>query len=153
MDSAGDLLVETEVAAEEAGLELGIDAEQVVHDQHLAVAMSACADADGGNMDALRDYLAKGGGYLLEHKAKGSGFFEQKGVLFEFFGFLFFACPYSLGPEFIDGLWRKTQVAHDGNAGCKDPFHGLQYLLSAFYLDTMGARFFHYADGGSQGFF
>ena len=66
LDSTGDLLVEAEIAAEEAGLEFGIDTEQVVHDQDLAVAMSACADADGGDLDALRDCLAKGGGYLFE---------------------------------------------------------------------------------------
>ena len=101
-DSAGDLLVEVEIAAEEAGLELGGDAEQIVHDEHLAIAVFAGADADSGDVEALSNLFGEGGGDLFEDHAGAAGFFQQTGVFFEFFGFLFFAGANGIGPEFVD---------------------------------------------------
>ena len=101
-DGAGDFTVEAEVAAQEARLELGCDAEEVMHDEDLAVAVFAGADTDDGDMEALGDGPGEGGGDLFEDDAGAASFFEQLGVFFEFFGFYLFFSADVIGTELIN---------------------------------------------------
>ena len=82
VDGVGDLFVEVEVAAEEAGFEFRVDAKQVVHDQDLSVAVFAGADADGGYVEAFGDLFGKEGGDLFQDKTETAGLFEDAGILF-----------------------------------------------------------------------
>ena len=97
MDGASDLSMEFEIAAEEPGLEFGVDAEQVVHDEDLAVAVAAGADADHGDLEGFGYFFGEGGRDLFEDDAGAAGFLKQVGVAFEFFGFRRFFCSGSWG--------------------------------------------------------
>ena len=151
-DGAGDLAVEAEVAAEEAGLEFGGDAEEVMHNEDLAVAVFAGADADDRNMEALGDRFCEGGGDLFEDDTGAAGFFEQLGVFFEFFGFYLFFGADVIGAEFVNGLGCQSEMADDGYPGGQDTVSGFQYFGAAFEFDGVGAGLFHDADGGGECF-
>jgi len=52
-NGAGDLFVHIKISAQETGFEFDIDAQHIVHDQHLAIAIAASTDADGGDFQAF----------------------------------------------------------------------------------------------------
>src|SRR5882672_1064386 len=56
LDGGGGLFVDVQVAAEEAGFEFGVDAQEVVHDQDLSIAVFTCSDADGRDVQALGNF-------------------------------------------------------------------------------------------------
>ena len=47
LNGAGDLFVQVQVLAQKAGFKFGINAQHIVHDQHLAISMHAGANANG----------------------------------------------------------------------------------------------------------
>ena len=81
-DGAGDLFMEAKIAAEEAGLKFGIDTQQVVHDQHLAIAIFSRTDADHGNMKGLGALPGQERGYFFQDYAGAARIFKQLGVTF-----------------------------------------------------------------------
>lgn len=90
-DGVGDLFMELEIAAEEAGLEFGVDAQKVVHHEDLAITMAAGADADHGDVEGFGDGFCQYRGDLFEDHPGAAGILEEMGVAFELFGFgLFF---------------------------------------------------------------
>jgi len=132
LDGSGDLFVEAEVPAEEPGLEFGSDAQQVVHDEHLAVAVFAGADADGGDSEGLGYLLTERRGYLFEDEAKSPCFFQQAGVFFEFLGFGLFATL-----SFIEALVQEGRLRHGLARGIADVMGG---VLGRLFM-VLGALF------------
>ena len=61
-------LVEALVLLHEARHSLGREPEQVVTDEHLTIAVWACADADGRDRELLRDSLGEGCRNAFEHE-------------------------------------------------------------------------------------
>ena len=112
LDRGGYLVVHVEVAAEEAGFEFRIDAQEVMHDQYLAIAVFSRADADGGDVQAFGNLSCQHGGDLFQHQSEAACFFQDTGVIFQLFRLGFFLGPDGVGAEFIGGLWRKTKVSH-----------------------------------------
>jgi len=59
------------------------EAEQVVVDKHLAVGVPACADADRGDGETLRDLRCDRGRDGLEDDGEGAGLLERERVVDE----------------------------------------------------------------------
>src|SRR5258708_33656573 len=62
-----DRLTEFGVLADELRDMVRIQAEDILDDEHLRIAMGSGADADRGDRQCLRDSLPEGGGDALEH--------------------------------------------------------------------------------------
>jgi hypothetical protein len=76
-DGAGYLLVQGSGTASGTGLEFRVDPEHVVHHQHLSVAMTSGADADGRDDQAFGNFFCQGGGNLFQHQRKTAGILQQ----------------------------------------------------------------------------
>src|SRR5438132_6808275 len=75
-DGRARLVAEVGVAADELRGEVVVEAEEIVEDQHLPVAVRAGADADGRRGDALGDHRRQLGGAALQHDGEAAGLSE-----------------------------------------------------------------------------
>ncbi len=74
------LLAQIGIEPNEGGHAILGEAEHIVTDQHLAIAMRTCADADGGDVQVGRDGFGDGGGNGLQDYGKRAGCFEGLGI-------------------------------------------------------------------------
>ena len=90
------------VATQEFGRESLVDAEHVVHHEHLAVDSTAGTDADNGDCEFRRHAGSERCRYLFENYGETAYFFEQMRVGKEFFGFGFFFGTHCVCAELVD---------------------------------------------------
>ena len=77
LHGSGDELVEVQVATQEPWFEFLGDAQHVVCHEHLTVAMRPGADADGGDAERLRNFLAQLRRNLFQHDGEAAQLFQQ----------------------------------------------------------------------------
>ena len=73
--------VQVGILAQETGPEFMVDAQHVMHDQHLSVALGACADADRGYTQASGYLACQAGGYLFQDDSETTRILEQQRIL------------------------------------------------------------------------
>src|SRR5438270_13203269 len=81
-----DRLAEFGVLANELGDVVRIQAEDVLDDEHLCIAMGSSADADGGDGQRLRHALAERTRDRLQHHGKGARLFQRPRIGEDLFG-------------------------------------------------------------------
>lgn len=62
------------------------EAQHVLPDQHLAVALGPRADADDRYFQLLADAGGQGGGHAFQHQGKGPGLLQSAGVVQQLLG-------------------------------------------------------------------
>ncbi len=79
-------------------------AEQVVHHQHLTVAIDARTDADGGNRKLGGDPCRQRGGHAFEHEQVGAGGLDGLRVSQQLVGGVLGLALDLVAAEFVHGL-------------------------------------------------
>ena len=143
-------LGEVGVAAQEARREAAVDAEHVVHHEHLPVCAPSGSDSDCGYGELGRDLGGELGRYLLEHNREAAYLLQKLCVGNQFAGFLLFAGADAVGAELVDALRGKAQVAHHGDAGAQDALHRLPDFGTTLHLDCLGMALLHDAYGRGE---
>ena len=146
-DAGGQLLV----GAHEARLERVVHAQQVVDDQHLAVAADARADADGGDGELPGDALGDLGRDALEHHRVGAGVLERAGVGDQPLGAAVLATLDLEAAQLVERLRGQADVTHDRDAARHQAPDQLGVLGAALELDRVSAALLDQASGRGQG--
>ena len=81
-DGVGDILAESTIGAEEAGLELLGDAEHVLEDEYLSVGVGTGADADGGDLSSEVTSAASLAGIFSRTRAKHPASWRMRASFF-----------------------------------------------------------------------
>src|SRR5207244_8187736 len=121
----------------EPGGELRVHSQEVVHHQHLPVAIRTGADTDGGNADAPGDLRTELGRNRLEDERVAAGLLQRPGVLDEPRRLVLATALYHVPAELVDRLRREPDVAHHGDAGAHDALDDLAVFRAAFELDRL----------------
>src|SRR5437588_1026575 len=119
--SLDHLLPEVRVGLDEARLAAGGQAQQVVDDEHLAVAARSGADPDGGDGQGRGDLAGERRGDTLEHDAERPRRFQLTGVLEDPGGDLGVLALDLEAAQPVHALRRQTDVAHDRDSGLGQP--------------------------------
>ena len=80
-----DGIIKIGILPQETGLEFVVNAQHIVHYQHLAVAIPACADADSGYGQAFGNFFGQFSGNFFQYNGKTSGFLQYEGICFSVF--------------------------------------------------------------------
>src|SRR5690606_27218390 len=123
-DGLRDGVGEVGVAADEPGVELLREPEEVVRDEDLPARGGPGADADCGDRDAPRHLLSQRGEDLLEDDGEAAGLLQQPDVLAEGVGLLLLPRAHLVGPELVDALWREAEVPHHRDPRIDDAADG-----------------------------
>src|SRR5229473_1646897 len=110
-----DRLTEFGVLADELRDVVRVQAEDVLNDEHLRVAMRSGTDADGGNGQRLRDPQAQCAWNRLQHNRKRARLFQGFGIVEDLLGRLIAAALHAVAAKLVDEGWRQPQVAHHRN--------------------------------------
>src|SRR5690606_34310357 len=108
-----DDAMQIRVATQETRVEFVVQAEHVVQHKDLPIHTTTSANADDGDLYTRRYFGRKMRRYLLQHQGEAARLFKQFGIFTQAFRLLFLAGTYHVGAEFVDALWRQSQVAHD----------------------------------------
>ena len=131
--------------------EVGVEAEEVVPDLHLAVALRAGADADGRDVELLGDDARDVDGHRLEDDGVGAGFLQGHGVVQQADGGGGRLALHLVAAELVDRLRRQAEVAHHRDAGLDEQAHRLGDARAALQLDGLRAALLEHAAGVAQG--
>jgi hypothetical protein len=145
-----DVAAELGVALHELGLEVGVHAEEVVDDQHLAVALHARADADGGDGQLRGDDARQLHRHALQHDGVGAGLLDGLGVAQDGPRALRVLALDLEAAHGVHRLGREADVAHHRDAGAHHLLDGLADLLAALELHALGAALLEEAAGVEQ---
>ena len=102
------------VATEEAWGESLVDAEHVVHDEHLAVDSASGSDADDRYRQFVGHSFSEFGGDFLQDYGEATDLFEEFGVFDKFAGLGLLFGADVVCAEFIDALRSQSEVAMTG---------------------------------------
>src|SRR6185437_16200689 len=109
-------------------------ADDVVEHQHLAVAVRAGADADGGDTDAARDELRELRRHELEHHAPAARLLERDGALHDAPHALLVLALQSIAAERRGGLRCQADMPEHRHAGGYQRRDDRSHLHPAFEL-------------------
>ena len=126
--------------------------DQVVEDQHLAIAIRPGADADGWRFDLGRDHGRDFARNAFEINASHAGAIERNRIAHELLDRVQRLALNLVAAHDVDRLRREPDVSGDGNLGVDHAADHVHALLAAFHLDRLGAAFFHKAGGIVNGF-
>ena len=149
-DGGGGLGAEVGVGFDEFGFEVAGEAEEVVDDEYLAVAVGAGADADDGDVDGGGDLGAEGGGDGFEDEGECAGLGDGLGVGDELAGG-FFAAALDAGAEGLDALGGEADVGEDGDAVLYEGGDGGGAEGAAFDFYGVAAGFLEGASAVEEG--
>ena len=108
------------VLAREFWREPGKEADEIMGDEHLAVAGCAGADADGGDLQRGADSRGDVSFHEFEDDGECARFFNRKRVGGEGVGGLGCFAFELVAAFFADALREHAEVGHDGDAVCDD---------------------------------
>ena len=95
----------------------------VVEDKHLPVAIEAAADADGGDLQLLRDEPRELSGYGLQDDRENARLFEGHGIVHDLFRLVEGLALDLESAQHSRSLRRQPDVAEHGDAGLDDCVH------------------------------
>src|SRR6202022_2640445 len=107
-----DRLTEFGVLADELRDMVRIQAEDILNDEHLPIAVRSSADADRGNRQLLRDPLAECAGDRLEHYRKRARLFQRLGVIQDLLRRLVAAALHPIAAKLVDEGGRQSEMTH-----------------------------------------
>ena len=151
-DGGGDEFADVGVLAGEFRRRVEGEAEEVVDDKDLAVAVGAGADADRGDVQLASDLRGEFARDGFEDYGEGACGFYGVRVAEELFGGVGGFALDAIAAEGVDGLGREADVSHYGNFGFGEARDEFETALAAFDFDGFGAGFFDEADGVAKGF-
>ena len=151
-DGAGDDFAEVGVLAREFWRRIEGEAEEIVGDENLAVAVGAGADSYCGNLQLAGDLRGEFAGDGFEDDGEGASGFDGVGVAEELFGGVGGLALDAVATDGVDGLGREADVSHYGNFGFGEAGDEFETALAAFDFDGFGAGFLDEADGVAKGF-
>ena len=125
---------------DELGFFAGEYVEHVVQHQHLARAIRACADADGGDAQGRGHAAAQRGGDGFEHHHARACFFDQLGVFQQTLGITLVAALHFVAAELMHALRRQPQMRAHRYAALHEIGNGVGDRLAAFQLHHLCAR-------------
>ncbi len=138
-------LAEVRVLLDEAGRAAAAQARHVLPDEHLGVAVRACADADRGDRERLGHPLRDRGGDHLHDDGEAAGRLEGEGVVERPLGGLVAAPLDAVAAEHVLALRGEADVPHDGNAGADEQLDLGDHRLAALELDRVRHALLHEA--------
>ena len=138
-DAVDGGLVEVGVALHEPRCPGVAVAEQVVVDQHLAVAAGAGADADGRDLEAFGDRLRDRCRHALEHQREGAGGLDRQRVVDQLQRGGGGPALRLVAAERGRRLRRQAEVAHHRDAGARDGQDAVERRAGALHLHAVGA--------------
>ena len=124
---------------DEFGGEPGEEADEIVGDEDLAVAVCAGADADGGNFEGSGNLLGDIGLDEFENYGEGACGFDGEGIGEEFGGVGWGLPFYLVSAFFADALGEHADVSHDGNLVSDESGDLRGVGGAAFEFDGIGA--------------
>ena len=145
-DGCLDRLRQVRVLLDEARRVALVEAEQVVPDEHLSVAVHACADADRRHGQRLGDPRRNRGRHGLEHDREAAGSLERERVLVEPHRLLGRPALRLEAAEHRRRLGRQPEVTHHRDAGTDDRLDARERLPGSLELDRVGACLLDEAD-------
>ena len=141
---AEQLAVEVGVLLDEGGHPAGAQAEGVVPDQHLAVALDAGADADGRDHQLLGDLRGDVAGHHLHHDRERAGVLDGVGVGEDPLGRVAAALD-AVAAEGVLALRGEADVGHHRDAALAEPGDLRRHLDAALELHAVGEALLHEA--------
>ena len=131
-----------------------VEAEHVVHHEHLAVALGAGADADSRDCDARSYFARQRRRHALDHDRKCARGFERGGVLEQSLAasgsVARFAALHAMPAHPMDRLRRQPDMTHHGNIDRRDSRHRVRDRDSPFELHRFRPAFLDEAPGVTQ---
>ena len=139
-DASDAVGFEVGVLSHKLGYEVVLHAQQVMQDQHLAIATRASADADSWDVKCSGDQIADLAGHTFEHNRKAACGLQRLGFVDQEVGCLGTFTLNSEATHCVHRLRRKPDMAHDRNLGidhCSDHWNTSG---TAFEFDGASAR-------------
>lgn len=146
-DGAGDVGFEVGERFDEAGHGAAGDAEEVVEDEDLAVAIGTGADADRGNRDGICYFFGQAAGDAFKHDGERAGGLGGFGVGHEF-GFI---TLHFVAAKRVDVLGAQAAMGHHGDTGADECGDCFRLLNAAFQFDGLAAGLLQNAAGAFDG--
>src|SRR5690606_25143135 len=126
------------ILPEKSWLELLGDTQHIMNHQHLSIHILTRTNAYHGNSNVFCHFFGQNCRDFLQHQREAPALLQNFGILNKLLSLGFLPCPYRVGAEFIDGLWREPQMAHYRHPGTEDPYDGFTDFRATFHLDRMG---------------
>src|SRR6266568_3640578 len=136
-----DLLPDLGILFRERRHERIKQSKNVIADEDLAIAMRACADADGWNFQAGSYRLRDGLGNRLEHQCKGACVLQRKRIRDQFLRCLVISGLLPHSSQMMHILRRQPEMSHNRETGLSKPPNGLRNGASALQLHGSSAPF------------
>ena len=138
---AGNLLAKIDVLAGEFRRAVDAQADEIVENEHLAVAIGAGADADGRDAKFLRDARSEFARHGFEDDGKSSGGFDGARVTHQTFGGFDRFSLNAKAAEFKNGLRREADVRHHGDFRFDEARNRFHALFATLEFHRFGAVF------------
>src|SRR5215471_485033 len=129
--------VEVRVLLRELWLEVRIHAQQVVADEHLAIAVQSSANADGRDRKALADLLGQLERHPFQHQRIAPRLLDRDRVGKYFARGLFVSTLDSIATHLVNGLWRKSKMPHHRDARPNYPVDDVRELFAPLQLHRL----------------
>ncbi|PAV67953.1 hypothetical protein WR25_02895 [Diploscapter pachys] len=114
-------------------------AQHVLGDQHLPVALRRCTDADRGTGDLLRDANRDRLHHAFDHDGERTRFGDGDGIADDLLRLRIGPSARAITPQHVHRLWRQADMAHDGNAAFGQEANGGRHRRAAFQLHGRSA--------------
>src|ERR1700682_532493 len=108
-----DRLTEFGVLTDELRDVVRIQAEDILNDEHLGVAMGPGTDADRGDRQSLRDPLAESAGDRFQHDRKCARLLQRPGIGEDLLRRLVAAALYTIADKLVAARGRHPEMPHD----------------------------------------
>jgi hypothetical protein len=130
-----------------------VDAQHVVHHQHLTCCAIARANANGvASRQRLGEGGGQGGGHHFQHQHVGPGVLQGHGLSVQLGRSLWLASLHAVAAQGVHGLRSQPQMGAHRDAALDQKMHGLGGPATAFQLDHVGTGL-HQHHGAAQGLF
>ena len=128
-----------------------IEAQKIVHDQHLAITLRACANADGGDREVFGNMCGQGGRNSLQHHGKAACILHGPGIIKESFGGAGIAALHLEAAQAGGGLRGQANMALHRNACGDDCCSHLGHFRAALQLNRIRSALFQKTVGIGNG--
>ena len=121
--------------------------------QHLAIAIGARADSDGGNSQAASDNGGEFARDSFQDDGESSRFLQSLGIRQKFVGGIEGSALHSVAPQGVNGLRRQADMPHHGDLRFHEFSDQPGAFPSAFKFYCLRAAFLEEADRAGQRLF
>src|SRR5688572_889783 len=106
-----------------------------MNDEHLYVAVNACANANRGDADAFSNELCDFARDHLEHDGKSPSFLERQGIIQQFASRLGGLPLDAVSSQLVDRLRCEAYVTHHSDLFVDQALYQREPLTAAFEFD------------------